>query len=114
VLNEIEAETVLENCRSQKVRVTPARAGERPELSVALTAPRLRTLHRGSRFVLDRLSAFPSEDICTALKGGVKICQRQLVNEVLGLPVTECTLDSAYQGATPNQRALQGGLLVRI
>jgi len=68
---------------------------------VALMAPRLRTLHR-------------AEDIGSALKGGVKVCQRQLVNEVFGLLVTECTLDSAYQGATPKQRALQGGLLGRV
>jgi hypothetical protein len=53
------------------------------------------------------VSAFLSEDIGSALKGGVKVRQRQLVKEMLGLLVTECTLDSAYQGATPNQRALQ-------
>src|SRR5262249_41903022 len=45
---------------------------DRPQLSMALTAPRLRTLQR-------------AEDIGSALKGGVNICQRQLVNEVLGL-----------------------------
>jgi pimeloyl-ACP methyl ester carboxylesterase len=37
---------------------------------VALTAPRLRTLHRGSRCVVNRLSPFLSEDIGSALKGG--------------------------------------------
>jgi hypothetical protein len=145
VLNEIEAETVLENCRaliskskpgflrkspspisyrfccilslpvcSQKVRVTPARAGERPELSVALTAPRLRTLHRGSRFVLDRPSGFLSEDIGSALKGGAKVCQRQPVNEVLGPLVTQFALNLAREDATLLQRGFHGGLLNRV
>src|SRR5262245_23984477 len=36
------------------------------------TAPRLQALHR-------------AEDIGSALKRGVNVCQRQLVNEVLGL-----------------------------
>src|SRR5215813_5194092 len=48
----------------------------RPQLSPALTAPRLRALHR-------------AEDIASALKGGVNVCQRQLVNEVLGALVTQ-------------------------
>ena len=59
-------------------RTTPVRAWgdeNRPQLSVALTVPRLQILHHGSRYVLDRLSAL-SEDIGSALKGGVKICQR--------------------------------------
>jgi hypothetical protein len=60
---------------------------------VALTAPRLRTLDRGSRRVLDRLSAFLSEDIGSALKGGAKVCQHQLVNEVLRLLVTEFVIN---------------------
>jgi hypothetical protein len=81
----------------------------RPQLTVARTALLLQTLHSGSR-----LSAFLSEVIGSALKGGVKVCQRQLVKEMIGLLVTECALDSAHQGATPNQRALQGGFLVRI
>jgi hypothetical protein len=33
--------------------------------------------------------ASPSEDIGSALKGGVNVCQRTLVNEVLGLLLTE-------------------------
>src|SRR5215813_12478717 len=49
---------------------------DRPQLSMALTAPRLRTLQR-------------AEDIGSALKGGVNVCQRQLVNEVLGPLVTQ-------------------------
>jgi len=39
-----------------------------PQLSAALTAPRLRTLHR-------------AEDIASVLKGDVKVCQRRLVTE---------------------------------
>jgi hypothetical protein len=77
--------------------------------TVALTAPRLRTRHSGSR-----LSAFLFEDIGSALKGGVKVCQRQLVNELLGSLVKEFALNLAREGATSIQRALQGGLLVRI
>src|SRR6266516_1600564 len=85
-----------------------------PQLSVALTAPRPQTHQRESRCVVNRPPTLLSEDLGCTLKGGVKVCQRQLVKEMFGLLVTECTLDSAYQGATPNQRALQGGLLVRI
>jgi hypothetical protein len=50
----------------------------------------LRTLHRGSRCVLDRRSAFLFKDISSALKGGVKVCQ--LVNEVLVPLVMEFAL----------------------
>src|SRR5262249_896235 len=50
--------------------------GRRPQLSMPLMAPGLRALHR-------------VEDIGSALKGGVNVCQRQLVNEVLGPLVTE-------------------------
>jgi hypothetical protein len=81
---------------------------------VTLTAPRPQTLDRGSRRVLDRLSAFLSEDIGSALKGGVKVCQRQLVNEVLGLLVMEFALNFGRKGATPIQRGFQSGLLSRI
>jgi hypothetical protein len=85
----------------------------RHQLSVALTAPRLRTLHRGSRCVVNRLSPFLSEDIGSALKGGVKVCQRNLVNEVPPL-VTEYALNLARNDATPLQRGLQSGFLSRI
>src|SRR5215470_10402773 len=65
---------------ASKVRTTPRESVQRhetrPQLSAALTAPRLRTLHR-------------AEDIGSALKGGVNVCQRQLVNELLGLLLTE-------------------------
>jgi len=43
---------------------------------MALMALRLRMLERGSRCVLDRLSALLSEDIGSVLEGGVKVCQR--------------------------------------
>ena len=73
---------------------------------MALTVPRLQTLHHGSRYVLDRLSAL-SEDIGSALKGGVKICQRQqLVNEVLAPRVTKFALNLGREAATPIQRGL--------
>jgi hypothetical protein len=68
---------------------------------VALTAPRLRTLHR-------------AEDIGSALKGGAKVCQRQLVNEVLGLLVMEFALNFGRKDATPIQRGFHGGLLNRV
>jgi hypothetical protein len=71
---------------------------------VALTVPRLRTHQRGSRCVVNRPPTLLSEDIGCTLKGGVKVCQRQLVNEVLGLPVTEFALNLAREGATPIQR----------
>jgi hypothetical protein len=61
-----------------------------------------------------RLSAAFLEDIGSALKGGAKVCQRLLVNDMLELLIRECALNSAQEGATPNQRALQGGFLVRI
>ncbi len=63
--------------------------------------PHLRTLLHGSRCVLDRRSAFLSEDIGSVLKGGVKVCQRQLVNEVLGPLVTEFARNLGREGATP-------------
>jgi hypothetical protein len=55
---------------------------------MALTAPR--ALHR-------------AEDIGSALKGGVNVCQRQL-NEVLGFLVTEFVRNFGREGATPIQR----------
>src|SRR5262245_22252502 len=64
----------------------------RPQLSPALTAPRLRALHR-------------AEDIGSALKGGVNVCQRQLANEVLGSLVTEFVRNFRREDATPCQRA---------
>src|SRR5262249_11542674 len=69
-------------------------------LSVALTAPRLRTLHR-------------AEDIGSVLKRGVNVCQRQLVNEVLGPLVTEFVRNFGREGATPIQRRSQAVKFIR-
>jgi hypothetical protein len=58
-------------------------------------------------------SCFLSEDIGSALKAGLNVCQRQLVNEMLGLLVTEFVRNFGREGATPNQRgfnALTGSL----
>src|SRR5215471_10580049 len=73
----------------------------RPQLSPALTAPRLRALHR-------------AEDIASALKGGVNVCQRQLVNEVLGPLVTEFVCNFGREGATPIQHGPNASLLGRV
>jgi hypothetical protein len=50
-----------------------------------LTAPRPRTLHR-------------AEHIGSTLKGGVNVCQRQLVKEVLGPLVTEFVRNFGREG----------------
>jgi hypothetical protein len=63
---------------------------------VALTAPLLLLARR----------CFLFEDPGSALKGGVKVCKRRLVNEVLGLFLTEFFPDSTHKGATPIQRGL--------
>jgi hypothetical protein len=57
---------------------------------------------------------FLSEDIGSALKGGAKVCQHQLVNEVLRLLVTEFVINFGRKDATPIQRAFQSGLLNRV
>ena len=72
-----------------------------PHLSAALTAPRLRTLHRAA-------------DIGNVLKGGVNVCQQQLVNELLGPLVTEFVRNFSREDATPYQRGSNGSLLGRI
>jgi hypothetical protein len=58
---------------------------DRPPSS--LTVPRLRALH-------------PAEDIGSALKAGVNVCQRQLVNEVFGPLVTKFVRNFGREGAT--------------
>ena len=96
------------------MRTKPARAWEdedRPKLS--LTVPRPRTLLHGSRCILDRLSAFLSENIDSVLKRGAKVCQRQLVN-VVGPLVTEFTRNLGREGATPIQRGFNASLLGRV
>jgi hypothetical protein len=71
------------------------------QLSVPLTTPRLRAFYR-------------AKDIGSALKGGVNVCQRQLVNEVLGRLGTEFIRDLGREGATPNQRGSNASLLRRV
>src|SRR5262249_17946049 len=46
--------------------------------------------------------------------GGVNVCQRQLVNEMLRLLVTEFVRNFSREDATPYQRGSNGGLLGRI
>jgi len=48
------------------------------------------------------------------LKGGVKVCQQELVNELLGPLVTEFVRNFSREDATPYQRGSNGGLLGRI
>ena len=74
---------------------------DRSQLLMALTAPRLRALHR-------------AEDIGSALKGGVNVCQRQLVNEVLGFLVTEFVRNFGREDATPIQRGPNASLFGRV
>jgi hypothetical protein len=64
--------------------------------AVTLTAPLLQGRRVNSLF----------EEPGSALKGGVKVCKRPLVNEVLGLPLTEFFPDPTHKGATPIQRGL--------
>src|SRR6266404_7014958 len=77
-----------------------ARENEGRRRSQSLTVPRPRTLLHGSRCILDRLSAFLSENIDSGLKGGAKVCQRQLVNEMLGPLVTEFARNLGREAAT--------------
>jgi hypothetical protein len=42
-----------------------------------------------------------AEDIGSALKGGVNVCQRQLVNEVLGPLAIEFAYNLGREGTTP-------------
>jgi len=74
---------------------------DRPQLSMPLTASRLRTLHR-------------VEDIGSALKAGVDVCHRQLVNEVLGPLVTEFVRNFGREAATPIQGGSNASLLGRV
>src|SRR5712691_6656127 len=68
----------------------------------------------GSRCVLDRPSVLLSEDIGSVLKGGAKVCQRQLVSEVLGPLVREFARNLGREGATPIQRGFDASLLGRV
>src|SRR6516162_4267278 len=55
-----------------------------------------------------------AEDIGSALKGGVNVCQRQLVNEVLGPLVAEFVCNFGREGATPIQHGSNASLLGRV
>jgi hypothetical protein len=70
----------------------PAEKGAAPQLSAVLRLLHLRTIHR-------------AENIGSALKRGVNVCQRQLVNEVLGPLVTEFIRNFGGEDATPIQHA---------
>ena len=74
---------------------------DRFQLSTALTAPHPRALHR-------------AEHIGSVLKGGVNVCQRQLVNEVLGPLVTEFVPNFGREGATPIQRGSNASPFGRV
>jgi hypothetical protein len=97
---------------SQKSHSETFREERRGRLCIVL--PHLRTLHHGSSCVLDRLSALLSEGIGSALKGGVKVCQRQLVNEVLVRFITEFAHNLGREAATPIQRGFNARLLGRV
>src|SRR6516165_8143541 len=55
-----------------------------------------------------------AEDIGSALKGGVNVCQRQLINEVLGPLVTQFVGNFGREGATPIQRGPNASLFGRV
>src|SRR5262245_18030679 len=63
----------------------------------------IRTLSAFRMLSVGSADFFLSEDIGSALKGGVKVCQRQLVNEALVF-VTELALNLGREGATPVHR----------
>jgi hypothetical protein len=63
--------------------------------------PRPRTLHR-------------AEEIGSALKGCANVCQRQIVNEVLGRLTTEFVRNFGCEGATPIQRKSNGSFFSRV
>jgi hypothetical protein len=54
------------------------------------------------------------KDIGSVLKGGVKVCQRQRVNELLGPLVMKFARDLSREAATPIQRGFNGSLLGRV
>ena len=78
----------------------------RPQLLVALTVPRLlQLLHHGSSTLSSDCRRFLFKNPDIALKGGVNVCQRQLVNEVRGPLVTEFVRNFGREDATPYQRS---------
>ena len=64
--------------------------------------------------VLSNLPSFLFKEPSSVLKGGVNVCQRYLVNEVLGLLVTQFVRNFSRKDATPYQRGSNGSLLGRI
>jgi hypothetical protein len=78
--------------RRHQPRRPPISHADSPSISVALRPLRLRTIHR-------------AENIASALKRGVNVCQRQFVNEVLGPLVTEFIRNFGGEDATPIQHA---------
>jgi hypothetical protein len=71
--------------------------------TTALMAPLLQALRcRCRRVVSDSLF----KDRGSVLEGGVNVCKRLLVNEVLGLLLTEFFPDPTHKGATPIQCGL--------
>ena|SRR5215471_4272474 len=93
-------------CRfcSQKVRTTPAKARgdeNRPQLSVALTTPRLRALHR-------------AEDIGSTLKRGVNVSSDNLSTKCSGLLLPQKYVIDEMRPDPPGCEAQGGpGLIIR-
>ena len=140
MLKKFEAEAALANCRALINQINVGLSVDEPfvnassaaELQLNLefaasalqkSAPARESVERRSSPSItvstDRpapaaLRCFLFEDISSVLKGGVKVCKRPRVNEVLGLLLTEFFRDPTHKGATPIQRGLQGSLLVCI
>src|SRR6516165_9593071 len=73
--------------------------------AIATSSPPLRSA---------RALLYPAEDIGSALKGGVNVCQRQPVNEVFGPLVTKFVRNFCREGATSIQRGSNASLLGRV
>src|SRR5499433_3795363 len=84
----------------------PCHARKAPEISscrsaVALKPPLLQAL----RYRCRRVNSL-FKDRGSVLEGDENVCKRPLVNEVLGLLLTEFCPDPTHKGATPIQRGL--------
>src|SRR5262249_11365586 len=101
-----------------RLRRRPPRAADgeastrplRPSAQACATCPTCATSSPPSR---SARALHRAEDIGSALKGGVNVCQRQLVKEVLGPLVTELVPNFSREGATPIQRGSNASLLRR-
>jgi hypothetical protein len=72
-------------------------------------------MHRRQSFsCILSLPLLLSQDNGSALKGSVKVGQRQLVNEVHGPLVMEFSLNLGREATTPVHRGFHCGLLDRI